>query len=434
VPGFITKAGLLLTNFKTYNLPNGIRFHLYPTEKFKTLVFSVFLHQNLRRELAAPTALLPYVLERGTGKWPTTRELAKAMEELYGADILTDIVKRGERHVLQFMLEIVNPLFVPGEENLEEKGLEVLKEVLSNPLLEEGRFKESYVKREKELLKNRIEGLINDKVSYALERCIQEMCREEKYGVYRLGQLEDLEKINSQNLYEYYQDVLARAPMDVFVLGKIDAQEILPLIEKAFDFKREDLWEIDPTQIYREVQEPRYVEERLEVSQGKLTLGYRTNTAVTDDDFYPLLFYNGILGAFPHSKLFQNVREKASLAYYANSRLERNKGIMLIASGIEINNYDKALKIIQEQVSSLKEGDITSYELESTRVGLINQVRVSEDNPYQIINRHLGGIIGGRQESIQEIIEQLKGVTREDVVRVAEKIKLDTIYFLRNKG
>ncbi|RQD75073.1 MAG: insulinase family protein, partial [Candidatus Syntrophonatronum acetioxidans] len=275
-----------MTNFTTHELPGGINLHFYPTEKFKTIVFSVFLHQNLRRELAASTALLPYVLERGTEKWPTTRELVKGMEELYGADILTDIIKRGERHVLQFILEIVNPLFVPGEENLEEKGLEFLKEVLANPVLEEGRFKESYVKREKELLKNRIEGLINDKVSYALERCIQEMCRDENYGVFRLGKVEDLAEITPQNLYEYYRDLLARAPLDVFVLGKISPAEILPLMERVFDFKREDSWEIEPTQIYKEVGEPRYVEEKLDVSQGKLTLGYRTNTSVTDGDFY----------------------------------------------------------------------------------------------------------------------------------------------------
>lgn len=430
----VIKAGIQLTQFFNKTLPNGINVYVYPTEKFKTIVFSVFLHQNLNQDLAAKTALIPFVLERGTETWPTTRELVKYLENLYGADIISDISKRGERQVLQFLLEIVNPLYIPGEKDLQRRGLEVLKEVLTNPVVEDGGFKESYVKREKEILKNLIEGLKNDKVSYAIERCIQEMCRDEKYGVFRLGRVQDLESIDKFNLYEYYLELLRKAPLDVFVLGEVDPEDMFSLMEETFDFPREAVLEIEPTLIYKEVKEVRYREERLEVNQGKITLGFRTNTAVKDDDYYALHFYNGILGGFPHSKLFQNVREKASLAYYSSSRLERDKGILLIASGIEINNYDRALEIIQEQVKSMKEGNINQYEFESTRAGLLNHVKVSEDNPFQIINRHLGGTISGRQETTEKVIEQINQVTIEDVVKVAEKIQLDTIYFLRNKG
>lgn len=423
-----------MTNFHNYSLPNGVNLYVYPTDKFKTIVFSVYLQQNLRRDLATRTALVPFILERGTGSWPTSRELVKVLENLYGADIITEVFKRGERHVLQFLLEIVNPLFVPGEKDLERSGVEVLKEVLTNPVVEGNGFKESYVKREKELLKNNIEGLINDKVSYAVERCVQEMCKEEDYGVYRLGRVEDLEGITPDNLYKYYRELLDAGPMDIFVLGKVDPEKMAILMEETFNFPRQDSGEIEPTLVHKEIKEPRYVEEQMDVNQGKLTLGYRTNTTVKDEDYYALLFYHGILGAFPHSKLFQNVREKASLAYYASSRLEKNKGILLIASGIEIKNYNLALDIIQKQVESIKEGNITDYEFENTRVGLINQLKVSEDSPYYIISRHLDGIISGRLQTIPETIEKINKVTVEDVVRVAGKIQMDTIYFLRNKG
>ncbi|PKM80038.1 MAG: peptidase M16 [Firmicutes bacterium HGW-Firmicutes-13] len=423
-----------MTQFLNKTLPNGINVYVYPTDKFKTIVISVFLHQNLHQDLAAKTALIPFVLERGTKTWPTTRELVKYLENLYGADIITEIQKRGERQVLQFLLEIVNPLYIPEEKDLQRKGLQVLKEILTNPVVEGNGFKESYVKREKEIIKNLIEGLKNDKVSYAVERCIQEMCGDEKYGVYRLGKVQDLGGIDAANLYEYYRELLSRAPLDVFVLGEVNPDNIFSLMEETFDFSRENALEMEPTLIYKEVKEVRYKEERLDVNQGKITLGYRTNTAVKDDDYYALHFYNGILGGFPHSKLFQNVREKASLAYYSSSRLERDKGILLIASGIEIKNYDRALEIIQEQVKSISEGNISDYEFNSTRAGLLNHVRVSEDNPFQIINRHLGDTISGRQETTEEIIEQINRVTIGDVVKVAEKIRMDTIYFLRNKG
>ncbi len=422
-----------MSDFKNYTLPNGINLHIYPTEKFKTIVYSIFLHQNLKKELAAKTALLPYVLERGSKNWPTTRELVITLENLYGADIITEVLKRGERQIVQFILEIVNPVYVQGNGSLEKKGLEVLKDILTNPVVEGDGFKESYVNREKEILVNQVKGLINDKVTYAMERCIQEMCREEDYGVYRLGRLEDLEHMDSSELYSYYQKFLNTAPMDIFVLGNVDTEQTLSLMEETFNFSRGDMFPLEPTLVYKDVEEPRYVEERLEVNQGKLTLGYRTNTLVKDEDYYPLVMCNGILGAFPHSKLFQNVREKASLAYYASSRLEKDKGIMLIASGIETGNYEKALEIIQQQVESMKSGEISEEEFESTRVGLINSVKVMDDSPYQIISRYLSGIISDRQETQEEIIEQINRVRVEDVVRAADKIQLDTIYFLRNK-
>lgn len=422
-----------MSDFKNYTLSNGINLHIYPTEKFKTIVYSIFLHQNLKKELAAKTALLPFVLERGSKKWPTTRELVITLENLYGADIMTEVLKRGERQIIQFILEIVNPVYVQGNGALEKKGLEILKDILTNPVIEGEGFKESYVNREKEILVNLVKGLINDKVSYAIERCIQEMCREEDYGVYRLGRLEDLENMDSRELYSYYLDFLNAAPVDIFVLGNVDPEQTHSLIEETFNFPRGDTFPLEPTLAYKNVEEPRYVEERLEVNQGKLTLGYRTNTLVKDEDYFPLVMCNGILGVFPHSKLFQNVREKASLAYYASSRLEKDKGIMLIASGIDTGNYEKALEIIQQQVDSLKSGKISEEELESTRMGLMNSVKVMEDSPYQIISRYLSGIISDRQETQEEIIEQLNRVRIEDVVRAANKIQLDTIYFLRNK-
>jgi predicted Zn-dependent peptidase len=176
----------------------------------------------------------------------------------------------------------------------------------------------------------------------------------------------------------------------------------------------------------------RYREEALPINQGKLTLGYRTNTSYQDDDYFSLLLYNGILGAFPHSKLFQNVREKASLAYYAFSRLEKHKGIQLIGSGIEIENYQQALEIIQEQVELIKQGNISREEMENTKRGLINQYKILGDSPYSLVNFFLDGVIGGREEGIDYFINKIEGIKKDDVVEASNKVFLDTIYFLRS--
>ncbi|HAP32744.1 MAG TPA: hypothetical protein DCQ14_06810, partial [Firmicutes bacterium] len=177
--------------------------------------------------------------------------------------------------------------------------------------------------------------------------------------------------------------------------------------------------------------EVRYHVQRMPVSQGKLTLGYRTNTAYRDDDYAALLFYNGVLGGFPHSKLFQNIREKASLAYYTFSRLEKHKGIQLIGSGIEVENHERVMEIIMEQVKSIKKGEISAEEMENTRRALINQFKIVADNPYSMLNLNLDGLLGGKDEGLDYYLRKLAEIEVDDVVAVADKVYLDTIYFLR---
>ena len=169
------------------------------------------------------------------------------------------------------------------------------------------------------------------------------------------------------------------------------------------------------------------------VNQAKLVMGYRTNISYADPLYCALLLYNGILGGFPHSKLFLNVREKASLAYYVYSRLEKHKGLMMVAAGIESGDYEKARGIIEEQVADLAAGKISETEMENTRRGLINQLRIQDDNPYRMIAFHLDGAIGGRAYTVDELIRGIEAVSPEEVKAVAGKVRLDTVYLLRGR-
>ena len=415
-------------------LPANINIHLLPTPKFKTVLVTVLLQQVLEKELAAQTALIPAVLERGTGKYPSFRDLKIRLEELYGAELGADVSKKGERQILSFSLEMVNDKFAPGEKLLRQ-GLLILRDVISDPYLENGVFKRDYVYQEKEQLAKEIKGLINDKVSYALERCIQEMCSAERFGVYRYGSIEELERVSAEGLYEYYRSLLKENPIDIFVVGEVDPKETFDLIQETFNFPRSgEPVRFPPVEVHNIPGEVRYHEERLPVNQGKLTLGYRTNTSYRDEDYVPLMFYNGILGGFPHSKLFQNVREKASLAYYSFSRLEKHKGIQLIGSGIEVKNYQQALEIILEQVELIRKGKITREEMENTRRALISMYKVVGDSPYNLVNFYMDGLIGEREEGIDYFIRKIEGIREDNVVEVAHRVHLDTVYFLRSQG
>lgn len=413
-------------------IPGQIDVHVIPTHKFKTVLVTVLTRQHLSRQMASKTALLPSVLERGNKEHSTYRELMIRLDELYGAGFSSDVLKKGEKQVLSFSLEVINDLYAPGKDLLRE-GISTMHNIINKPLLENGGFKGAYVEQEKEQLEKEIKGMINDKVNYALERCVQEMCSEEPFGVFKYGSVEQLEQITPEDLYHYYEQLMGENPLDIYVVGAVDPQETFKLVEEIFASANgvKKRCNLPSDQVQHVPQKVLHHEEKLPVNQGKLTLGYRTNTSFSDDDYVPLLFYNGVLGGFPHSKLFQNVREKASLAYYAFSRLEKHKGIQLIGSGIELHNYNRALDIIMEQVEQIKKGEINNEEMENTRRGLINQFKIINDSPYSMLGLSLDGLLGGRQEGIDYYIRKLEETGIDDVVAVANKVFLDTVYFLR---
>lgn len=426
------EVGVLDQTFTQKTLKNGINIYVHSTPKFKTTTFCMFIHQNLARETATKTALIPFVLKRGSKSFPTSRKMNLFLEELYGTSMGGDILKRGEIQIMQFFMETVNHNYI-DDKSILIKGLTAFKDMILDPLVEDGGFKEDYVNQEKEILKRNIESLYNDKFNYAIERCFQEMCKDEAFSIYKYGNVEDLELIDNKILYNYYKECISHCPIDFFVLGDVDEEEITDLIEDIFSFERKEITQVNPDFVSKFIEKPNYVEEKQDVNQGKLTMGFRTNTRYSDRDYYSLMVYNGILGGGTHSKLFQNVREKASLAYYAFSRLEKNKGLMLISCGIEFDDKDRAIDIINQQLEDIRKGNITDYEFDSTIKSLVNSYKEAADSPSMIISLYLDSIINGTQRTTEDIIENLYKVSKADVINVAEKICLDTVFFLNKK-
>jgi predicted Zn-dependent peptidase len=408
--------------------------YVHRTDKFKTFLAQLVFHRALRREDVTATALLPAVLQRGSASFPTRRLLAYRLEELYGSEMSAEVVKKGERLLVSFSVELVNDRYLPEEEGLLGRCLEILSEVVNRPVTEGEAFKREYVSQEKEQHEKVIQGLVNDKAAYAMERCLQEMCVAEPFGVFKYGTLAELATLGAANLYDFYRRFLAESPVDLHVCGELDAMAVRTLAEQMFSFPRNGVPEIPKTLVRKQEGDVRSVREEMDVSQGKLVLGFRTGITYGDDDYFPLLMYNGILGGFPHSKLFLNVREKASLAYYAYSRLEKHKGLMVISSGIETGNYDKALEIIKRQVECIAAGEINEEEFTNTWQGLRNQLLMEDDHQGLVINRAIDSELAGRGEDTDSLLAGLAAVKPEDVVRVAREVKLDTVYFLAGKG
>lgn len=420
--------------FQTFPLAEGADLHVATPGKFKNVAVAAFLLQDLKKETVTPTALLSEVLGRGTQSYPDQKSISRRLEELYGADLATGVHKLGEIQSLFVQMQLPEERFLP-EGGMFEEGLKVMREVLLDPVTEEGAFRGDYVDQERENLRRRIESLINDKVRYASMRCIQEMFPDEPYGLHPLGRVEDLGAITPESLYATYREILRKAPIDIFVVGGDDKEKLAETVARVFRLEgaggKQRPAGLRPAEGRGEA---RTVVEEQPVQQGKLCLGYRTGVTFNDPQYYPMLFYNGILGGFVHSKLFKNVREKASLAYYANSRHDPLKGVLLISSGIEVSNYERALEIIREQVDAMAAGRISDEEMEFTRKALKNSLRMGQDSPGAQILQALERTLGGRRDSLEERLAAVDRVTRDEVVQVADRVRLDTIYFLKGVG
>ncbi|WP_047984821.1 EF-P 5-aminopentanol modification-associated protein YfmF [Ornithinibacillus californiensis] len=413
----------------------GLNLHLIPNEKFKTVNIVVKFKSPLNRDTITKRALLPYVLQQGPKEYPSRKDLQIALDNLYGAVLSIDGGKKGNHHILSFRLEVANEKFIPNESNIINEAVRLLNEVIFHPNISNNSFQEEIFNREKETLRQKIKSIIDDKMKYANMRLIDEMCEGEVYQTHVSGYEEDLDNISASDLYDYYTTLLKEDQVDVYVLGDVSTTEIEETI--ATNFKRETIENekiVAEKEKIKNQKSPKEVIDKQNVQQAKLHIGYRTNVQYQDENYPALQVFNGILGGFPSSKLFINVREKNSLAYYASSRLESHKGLLLVFSGIAPKDYDKARDIMQQQMTSMKDGQITEEELNETKELIINQLLETLDHPQGIIEMLYQQVIAQANLSPDQLIEKIKNVKLEEVIEVGKQIEEDTIYLLTSEG
>lgn len=421
-------------NEKIYH-ETGYNLHTVLSKKFKTTTIVIKFQAPLERETVTKRALLPNVLQQGTSSYPSSRELRRAFDDLYGAIFSVDTAKKGENHIISFRMEVVNEVFLSKSNSLLKQALNLLHEIIFKPNLDEGIFKSSIVNREKQNLVQRINSIKDDKMSFANMRLIDEMCKGEAYSVHVHGYLEELEGIDASNLFNYYQTVLETDKVDIYVNGDINEDEVKQEIKDHFKRNTTTVNEVIKSNKDVSPKEPREIVERQNLQQGKLHIGYRTNITFSDEKYFALQLFNGLFGGFPHSKLFVNVREKHSLAYYAASRFESHKGLILLFSGIAPNDFKKAKEIIEEQLNAMKTGDFSNDEVDKTKALVMNQLQETMDNAHGLIEVLYHQVLGGIDISPDEMLKKIDKVTKEDIVSVAKQVQLDTVYFLtREEG
>ncbi|NLL97378.1 MAG: insulinase family protein [Clostridiaceae bacterium] len=409
---------------------NGITFYRINSDKFKTARADLFFVDDLVKERASANALIPMIIKRGCAKYPGVKELESKLEELYGADIDGSVVKKGELQFIGFHMSHISDRYTNGE-RLFDECCDLLMCMLENPMKEDGGFKKSLFTQERDNLVDYIRSRVNDKMRYSLTRCLEEMCEGEPFAIPGDGTEEGALLLSPQNTLEIYEQMVSSYPAYAYISGQVDDKSIQRFIDGFLARDRGNVKKINTECVSKDVKQIKRLDEKMDVSQGKLCMGFRTHVSPVSEDYFPMVVYNGILGGDTHSKLFRNVREKASLAYYAQSVLEKYKGLMIIMSGIESANRTKAEEIILKQVEAMEQGDFSEEDIEAAKKSLETGMKSMQDSQSGIVDFFMSQHLTESGEDIDSMIEKLNSVTIDDVVRVAQKVQLDTIYFLK---
>lgn len=414
---------------QTYEEKVGaVRLTLLETKKFKSSKIVFKFRAPLERETITKRTLLSMLFETNNEMYKTQTEFRRRLAYLYGANFYTTVEKKGNEHILTAVFDLVNGKLVKDGEKLLKEAFQFIQQVFFFPNATDASFHEATLEREKINLKSRLESVFDDKIRYANKRLIEEMFADDVFKYPASGVLEDVDAISASELYHYYQHFLKEDQIDLLVCGDITRDELIPQVEALPFSKREEAAsknERETTQT-----EMHEVFENQPINQGKLALGYHTGVYFGDSNFVPLQLANGLLGGFSNSKIFINVREKASLAYYASSRIDSFKGFMLISAGIDEKNYDQARAIIEEQVKAMKQGAFTEDELEQTKKMYINQLLEANDSAQGLIELTYNNLLKQADLSLRNWIQKIKQASKDEVTEAAQVFEMNTLYFL----
>lgn len=421
---------------RTELMPGVFLSHLR-SDKFKTACMSVTLLTQLRRETAAMNAVIPFVLRRGTTRYGDMEQLSRRMDELYGAAVEPVVRRIGEIQCIGFYGSFPEPDYLPGGEALLGDTCALMAQLLLDPVTRGGLLLPQYVDSEREKLLDIIRSRMNDKRSYALSRCIEEMCCYEDFAVSRFGSESEAENIHYKKLTRHYRELIQTCPVEIFYCGKTDFKAVSAAMRDAFSAmpRGEIDYDIGTDLRMNAVEDHvRFVEEEMDVTQGKLVLGFRLGECMEEPDIPELYVFNAVYGSGATSKLFMNVREKLSLCYYASSAVYLHKGIMLVSSGIEFDKLDAARDEILAQLDSVRRGEITDDELRSAKKSVASDLRAVQDSIGELEGFYLSQALDGLDYGPAELAALAEDVTKEDVQAIAESIECDLIYFLKGSG
>ena len=415
------------------DLMPGVTLRTYPDRRFKQGCLTFQIVRPMRAEEAAMNALFPAVLLRGTEKHRDLRDITLRLDELYGASVGALVRRVGDYQTTGLSCGFIEDRFcIPGDQVLAPM-IDFIRELLFEPILEEGGFCKSFVESEKKNLIATIESELNDKRVYAMGRMVKTMCKADSYGVPRLGDAESAAAIDPETLYEHYQKILKESRIDIFYVGSAKLEDIAAMVMPLLQKIDRNYLPLPGQTPFRDAGGEDVVEE-MDVTQGKLCMGFVTPITNRDQNFVPMQLMNTIFGAGMTSKLFVNVREKLSLCYSVGSGYYGSKGIVTVSAGIDFDKEQQTREEILRQLKAMQEGDISAQELTAAKEAILSSLRGTHDSPGSIEGFYATAALSGLQLTPAEYMEAIYAITAHQVVAAAQTLTLHTTYFLKGEN
>ena len=398
--------------------------------KYDCLTLSFLLPRT--RDNTARCSLLAAVINRGTNRYPTMRALAAVQEDLYSASVSASSGAVGECITFTFSLCFINKKYTIGGEDLLDRGMDLLSDMVLNPLLRGNGFDDSYVATEKVNLITDIRSRLDNKDSYAVRRCIELMCEGELFANPVDGLEQDVAGLTGEDIYKHYVNIIENCPAVAVYTGADDHgkaaetfSKYLPLAARGTDIPR--------TEIITSVGGLRRYTDVMDINQSKLAIGFRTGVLPSSDEAYAFGVFNELFGASPTSRLFSEVREKQSLCYYCTPIPQTSKGISVVAAGIAAADKERAEQAIIDQLDDIKRGNITDTEL-SAAVRSLRSIHIGITDSIRALNRwYRTGFVIGREDDPCRAADRIARVTAEETVAAARRVLEDTVYFLKGE-
>ena len=414
----------------TFELMPGITLRCFPDNRFKQSALSIQFLRPMCREEAALNALLPAVLLRGCEGCPDLRDITLRLDDLYGASVGALVRRVGDYQTTGLHCGFIDDRYALQGDAIAEPMFDFLRQLLLQPVLEKGVFRTDYVESEKRNLISTIESQKNDKRAYAGSQLIRKMCAEDSFGIPRLGEKEQVAAITAESLYAHYLRVLKESPVHLFYVGSAEPARIAEGLKTLFRGLERACIQLPPQSAYH-VSQPGDYTEQLDVTQGKLCMGFYTPVTLRTADFAAMQVMNVIFGAGMTSKLFMQVREKLSLCYDIGSSYHSSKGIVTVSAGIDFHQEPVVRQQVLTQLEACQTGDISENELTAAKQALIAQLQSTHDSPGAIEGYYATAALSGLRWTPAEYTESIISVTAADVARVARSLQLHTVYFLK---
>lgn len=403
------------------------------SEKFKSIYFSINFTMPVNKRQISENALLSAVLGKSNKKFKTQKEIQMYLYSLYGANFDIGIEKFGDLYNIEFRGECINKKYLPNNTDVVNEVLEFLYDAIYNPNVLNGAFDEEVVEREKDFILNKIREVKDDKLRYGIRKMEELMCKDEPFSTYVYGDEDDIYKITSSDLYKRYNEVISNSCITFIISGNLlGYEDIEEKVNNIFNNKlvsKLNYKELIYNQKLNHIQE--VVEESQQTTQSVLSYGLRINNS-NSNDFYKLSVYNALLGGTPSSKLFQNFREKESLAYTVRSRYYRFKDIIIIYAGIQKENYEKAKLVLENEINKIKDGEISDEEFEASKKSIISDLKEWNDSKIALSKMFISNLFSLKNDSLtlEQMVDKFEKVTKQDIIDIASKITIEKIYFL----